>query len=300
MNRGQDKVVGFCDQYVRIIYNHPVAESIINFLCTDLQQQDTRENLSPVQQPIAPRAVCELHVTQEEQFLLRSNGKSLYQGNCQRELSYALVNEIIFQCLNKNDLGLAIHAAAIQLKKGGVLLPGNSGAGKSTFVAWLTACGCNYLTDELVVVHQDSFRISPFTRPLTLRSASAKVLTSYVQWTKSQVLTGETGVMVPHRQLNPDFMPTQPLLSLILFPRYKADASPTLTELTPGIGCSRLMECYVNARNIPGHGISGLAQLTKTVPIMELTYGSFTGLGTLLAETLPDFFGDIFSRSLTD
>ncbi len=294
MNRIRDKVVGFCDQYVRITYNHPAAESIINFLCDDLQQQDITKLRSSAEQSVVPRAVCELTVTQEEQFLLRINGESLYQGECRRELSYALVNEIIFQCLDKNDTGLALHAAAVQVEKGGILLPGNSGAGKSTFVAWLTVCGCSYLTDELVVLSQDSFHLRPFTRPLTIRSASAKALTPYVQFKESQVLTGESGVMVPHRQLNPDFTPAQPSLSLILFPCYKAEAPPTLTELTPGIGCSRLMECYVNARNIPGHGISGLARLTRTVPIMELTYGSFTGLGALLSETLPEFFQEIF------
>jgi hypothetical protein len=294
MSRVQDKVVGFCDQYVRITYNHPAAESIINFLCTDLQHIWASQ--PSAQQSLTLRAVCELNVTEEEQFLLRSNNKVLYQGSCQRELSYSLVNEIIFQCLDKNDKGLALHAAAVQVKQRGILLPGNSGAGKSTFVAWLTACGCSYLTDELVVLSEESNCIRSFTRPLTIRSASAQALAPYVQLKGSEVLTGESGFMVPHRQLNPDFIPSQPQLALILFPRYQPKATAKLTELPPGLGCSRLMECYVNARNIPGHGISSLAQVTKTVPIMELTYGSFTGLGTLLADALPDFFREIFSE----
>lgn len=289
-----DKVVGFCDQFIRIKYNHPAAESIINFLCTDLQVAPKTE--SPSEQPVVAQAVCEFNIT-EGVFFLRRNREQLYQGRYQCEAAYALINEIIFQCLDKNDNGPALHAAAVQVGKRGILLPGNSGAGKSTFVAWLTACGYGYLTDELVVLSDDSDRIRPFTRPLTIRSASVEALTPYVQFQESEVLSGDSGCMVPHRLLNPDFAPVQPPLSLILFPRYKAGAAPTLTELTPGIGCSRLLECCVNARNIPGHGISGLARITRTIPILELTYGSFPGLGTLLAETLPEFFRDIFSET---
>ena len=291
-----DKIVGFCDQYVRITYNHPAAESIIDFLCADLEHAPN--SARPAEQAVTLRAVCELSVSEDEHFLLRRNGEQLYQGRCPRETAYALINEIIFRCLEKNDQGLALHAAAVQVGNRGILLPGSSGAGKSTFVAWLTACGCCYLTDELVVLSEDSRRIRPFTRPLTLRPASAKALAPYMRHLKEsevfEVLRGDSGIMVPHRFLNPDFTPAEPPLSLILFPRYIADALPTLTELTPGIGCARLMECFVNARNIPGHGISGLARITGKIPIMELTYGSFSGAGGLLAEALPEFFRDIF------
>ena len=181
MNRPMagNKIVGFCDQYVQITYNQPAAESIINFLCADLEVAPNIR--SAAEQSVTPHAVCELNVGEDEHFTLQRNGESLYQGRCQRELAYALINEIIFQCLDKNDVGLALHAAAVQVAKGGILLPGNSGAGKSTFVAWLVACGCGYLTDELVVLTEDTFCLRPFTRPLTIRSASAKALAPYVQ-----------------------------------------------------------------------------------------------------------------------
>ena len=287
-----DKIVGFCDQYVQITYNNQAAKSIVDFLCTDLLTfQDAEKDT-------VPRTSCAVKVSENEQFFsLHRNGKQLYQGNCRRELAYALINEIIFQCLDENNSGLALHAGAVQVGQNGILLPGNSGAGKSTFVAWLTACGCRYLTDELVVLAGAKYRICPFTRPLTLRSASAKALAPYVRFKDTEVLAGDSGFMVPHRLLNPDFVATSPPLSLILFPCFRADAPPKLTKLSPGLGCSRLLECYVNARNIPGHGISELARLTRTVPIMELRYGSFTGLGALLADRLPDFFWNISPKT---
>ncbi|MCI5122636.1 MAG: hypothetical protein D3908_15900, partial [Candidatus Electrothrix sp. AUS4] len=211
-----DKVVGFSEQYVQIRYNHPAAESLVNFLCADLLvAQDMAKR-------VVSRASCEVRVAEDEQwFSLHRDQEQLYQGACQRELAYALVNEIIFQCLDENRNGLALHAGAVQVGQKGILLPGNSGSGKSTFVAWLTACGCQYLTDELVVLAGKEGRIVPFTRPLTLRPASEKALAPYIRLQASETLRGHTGFMVPHRQLNPDFSPSTPPLSLLLFPRFQ-------------------------------------------------------------------------------
>ncbi|MCI5142966.1 MAG: hypothetical protein D3909_14800, partial [Candidatus Electrothrix sp. ATG1] len=56
-----NKIVGFCDQYVQIRYNHPAAESLINFLCADLLVgQDTVKS-------ITPRASCQVRVAEDEQ-----------------------------------------------------------------------------------------------------------------------------------------------------------------------------------------------------------------------------------------
>ncbi|XOF33679.1 MAG: hypothetical protein ACL93V_17070 [Candidatus Electrothrix sp. YB6] len=288
-----DKIVGFCGQYVRISCNSPAAAALVDFLCADLQDNQHAQYV----QHAKPHAECRLVFSGKESMSLHREGELLYQGECRRELAYALLNEIIFQCLENNDSGPAVHAAAVLCGKKGVLIPGNTGAGKSTFAAWLTACGCGYLTDELVILSGDEYRIQPFTRPVTLRPEAAAALAPYVRFNNdsAKILTGDSGFMVPHRLLNPAFTPATPRPALILFPRFRAGARTELTKLTPGRGCSRLMECYVNARNIPGHGISGLARLSRDVPILQLTYGSFAGLRPLLADALPEFFRDTFS-----
>ena len=94
--------------------------------------------------------------------------------------------------------------------------------------------------------------------------------------------------MLPHRQVNDAFVPTTtPPLSHILFPRHCPDVPPTITRLSSGLGCSKLLECYVNARNIQGHGISQIANITRKTPIFELTYSTFDGLHEVFAETFP-------------
>ncbi len=111
-----------------------------------------------------------------------------------------------------------------------------------------------------------------------------------MSYKQQQVVFGGNGIMLPHRLINTIFSTATPPLSLILFPEYKGGATTELTKMSAGLACARLMECYVNARNIEGHGIGQLAELTRTTPVYQLTYGSFGGLYELLAKTFPTLF----------
>lgn len=288
MNNSISKTVGFCGQYIQINCNGSEAADLVDFLCADL----------PVRENVQPRAICELIIAGQRRDMSLCRGDTqLYRGTCKHSLAYALINEVIFQCLQDNSSGHAVHAGAVQTGPGTVLLPGGSGSGKSTVTAWLALHGFKYLTDELVVLSEDGRHLYPFARPVSLRSEGAKALSSLLHIADPGVLAGNSGFMVPRSLLNPDapdfFQPLPSQLSLILFPRYRQGASSELVQLTPGLGCSRLIACYVNARNIPGHGISGLAEITKKIPVWQLIYGSFTELPILLADTLPDFFGKL-------
>ena len=184
----------------------------------------------------------------------------------------------------------AIHAAAIGSEKGGILLPGKSGSGKSTLTAWLVSRGCNYLTDELVILAGNTPHIHPFTRPLSIKTGSSSVVSSFLNFDLQKIIAGAGEFMLPHHLINKNFVPITPPLSLILFPEYIDGAATEFTQLTGALGCARLTECYVNARNIQDHGISRLADLTRNTPIYQLTYGSFDGLYELLAESFPTLF----------
>ncbi len=284
MNNPISRTVGFCGQYIQINCNGSEAADLVDFLCADLS----------VQENVSSRTICELIIAEKGRDMsLCRDDMQLYKGISQHGLAYALINEIIFQCIQDNSTGHALHAAAVQTEVGTVLLPGGSGSGKSTLAAWLALCGFIYLTDELVVLSKDGRHIHPFIRPVSLRQAGASALASSLNITDHKVLAGDNGFMVPRSLLNPDtpdVRPAAPRISLILFPCYRKDAVSELTQLTSGLGCSRLIACYVNARNIPNYGISRLTGITRNIPIWQLTYGSFIGLQFLLADTLPEFF----------
>ena len=280
MTKSGSCTVGFCGQYVTINSYGPGSTELVNFLCCDLHTYTD----SPV------NAVYDLMIVGKKQMLsLWQEEEQLYFGDCRYELACTLINEIIYQCIVDNRAGHAIHAGAVGSETGGILLPGKSGSGKSTFTTWLVFCGCNYLTDELVILAGNDHRIHPFTRPLSLKIGSSSVLSSFLSYGPQEVVNGANGFMLPHRLINENF-PAAPPLSLILFPEYKAGTTTELTKMTTALGCARLMECYVNARNIQDHGISQLAEITRNTPIYQLTYGSFDGLHELLDESFPTFF----------
>ena len=274
MNRSGSRVIGFCNQYVTINYNCPEAAWLVNFLCTDLPA----DNSSP------SRATYDLVIVGKKPMLSLWQGeKQLYFGDCKYSLAYTLINEIIYQCITDNKTGHAIHAAAVSNREGTIILPGKSGCGKSTLTTWLVSQGCNYLTDELVLIAKDDHQIHPLTRPISIKSGSVAVLNSFLSVEEKDVLVGDKGFMLPHRLINNNFSINSHPLSCIIFPEYKAGVATELTRLTSGIGCSKLMECYVNARNIKGHGISQLAELTRNIPVYQLSYGDFDGLEMILA-----------------
>lgn len=281
MNRIRYNTIGFCDQYITIQSHGPEAVKLINFLCCDLQNT-TDGN---------PRAVYDLTIDHKRPlYSLQKEEEQLYECDNVYDLAYKLINEIIYECLVDNRVGQAIHAAAIGSVQGGVLLAGKSGSGKSTLSSWLVSHGCNYLTDELVVLAGTPPQILPFTRPLSLKTEACSVFSSLLDFDHREVILGNNGMMLPHRMINRNFTPATPSLSLVLFPQYISGASIELTQLTGALGCARLMECYVNARNIQDHGISLLAQIARSTPLYQITYGSFDGLYELLNKNFPTLF----------
>ena len=90
--------------------------------------------------------------------------------------------------------------------------------------------------------------------------------------------------MIPHRALNPDYLPRSPEISRIVFPKYAADSDNTLTPLSRAAAGIELMKTHVIARNLPGHGFDQLLDIIKSVPAYRLNYNHFDALPPLLDE----------------
>jgi hypothetical protein len=65
-----------------------------------------------------------------------------------------------------------VHGGVVAHGGGAILLPGSTGAGKSTLVAELVRQGARYFSDEYALI-DDAGRVHPYPRPLLLRDGSS-------------------------------------------------------------------------------------------------------------------------------
>ena len=261
---------------VAIDYNGPAARNFLDFLLGDLPGGDG---------PLSTRRFAVIIVGKPEKMSLWLDERQLYFGESAQEMAYILINEIVYDCIINTSNQQAVHAAALVAAGKGILLPGKSGSGKSSIAAWLTAKGCTYLTDELVLLSQDG-RLLPFTRPISLKPPSLAALQAQIKIDEQAILVSPKGAMIPHRLLNPTWQPMQPRLTTIIFPEFIAGHPASLLPISAAKSCMQLLACHVNARTIPGHGFAELAEICRNTVSYELKFGDFTGLIPALAPIL--------------
>lgn len=206
--------------------------------------------------------------------------KRLYFGDCAYQLAYVLMNEVLYHCIDSNQTHHALHAGGVSGNGRCILLPGESGSGKSSLTAWLTSSGYRYLTDELVFLSDDGV-VTPLTRPISLKGDDAFLSRFVADGLIDRVIVGDSGAIVPHRLLNPDYQAQRPQLSHIFFPTFKAGAPLSVEEISPARSCLYLMRSHVNARNLEGLGVAALSRIARSCRSYTLHYGGFDQLESM-------------------
>ncbi|MFT5697439.1 MAG: hypothetical protein ACI8ZB_000287 [Desulforhopalus sp.] len=258
---------GFGDQAFEIDCNNDDAYDITEFLFRDFPGSKNAQSIK--QYDIISSGPVSM-------LSLWDGDKRLYLGESRYQLAYTLINEVIFHSINTNDSHHALHAGCVCNDSRCILLPGQSGNGKSTLTSWLVMNGFQYLTDELVLLDSEA-RALPMTRPISL-----KVGPGHDSWLLAdeceEIIASETGSMIPHRLFNADFTPQQPKVTDIIFPQFNSDAEPELKQISPAKSSLYLLKSHVNARNLAGHGVSEMASIVKQCRSYTLSYASFDDL----------------------
>jgi hypothetical protein len=268
--------VEFAGAAVELRHETEAAAAFADMLFADLRGNGEAE----------PAAVLDI-VPHGHLHLLREAEKPLFCGGLGVQFAAALFDQVIFHLLNSQRNGVALHAGAVSWQGRTVVLPGQSGSGKSSVTAWLCACGASYLSDELIFLPDDgSGVVIPFPRPVCLKAGSAPLIIGLLaEAGRKEILADEQGAVIPHRLINPDFRLRLRLdpPALILFPKYQAYAPLTADKLPGARVSSLLMGCDVNARNLPDHGFRQLTRLARAVPAWQISYSSFAGFEEALA-----------------
>ncbi|MDH3637143.1 MAG: hypothetical protein OES09_01595 [Gammaproteobacteria bacterium] len=268
-------IVTFAKTSVAIEYPPGKISALIEFLYRHIESNS--------EVPVSDTIQIIHHAEPEPEWHIVRRDITIARASSVEELAAPLVEETLQRVAEPHRAGLAFHAAALSRRGLGILVPGQSGAGKSSLAAWLTAHGFNYLGDELTVVEPDR-NMDAFTRPIKIKTSGVAALQTLIDIRAHQARLLRSGatIMIPHKLLNPQSTRESAFLSLIVFPHYRAQAELTLTPLSAAKTGLALMECLVNARNLAGHGFGAAATMVREVSAFRLDYGGFEQLEALL------------------
>jgi hypothetical protein len=222
------------------------------------------------------------------------NRVRLYQGevfiyeDSPELVAELLLGESCYHLAAQSQSGLLFHAAGLAKAGAGLLLPGQTGAGKSTLTTWLLTQNFDYLTDELIFIPWGTHMMQPLTRPLNLKRSARTVLYPLFDFAtqSANILSSPRVDLIPPTLFNPAVPLRQASLSLIIFPHYQPDSDFTLRPLSRAQAGLELMRCLINARNLAGQGFSEVTRLVKAIPAYKLSYTNFEQIGDQITALL--------------
>lgn len=203
------------------------------------------------------------------------------------DLIYHLTDRIIFHFADKAENVYCLHAAAVAAGDNTIVIPANSGAGKSSFTSWLVANGFDYMTDELILINQNGEqRISGIARPIQIKSHGMDAIKPLLKKPELMFHGRFANPLLPEGLGGRFSTLNSNNLSIFVFPQYKKDADFEFERMSSADAGMSLMSNYVNARNLEGHGFREMMSIIRRVPCYSLEYGGFDKLPTDFSETL--------------
>lgn len=225
-----------------------------------------------------------------------------HSNNLRRKLTqpgdviYHLTDRIVFHVADKAKDVHCLHAAAVANNGHALVIPANSGAGKSSFTTWLVANGFDYLTDELILVDEktrlgDKAQLDGIARPIQIKAHGLDAIDHLFQ-DRSLVQKGQFANALPVACLGgTQVAASKQTLSVFVFPKYQQGSTYSFEKLSGAEAGMRLMANHVNARSLAGHGFRAMMNLIRNTPCYSLDYGGFDTLPADFTEQLITLLG---------
>jgi hypothetical protein len=269
MSQAHRCLVSFAGSTVAIEYSGARMAAIIDFLYRHI----------PADSDVPPHVTYRAEPgAQPDALTLYRDDTLIYEGDSDAILAELLMGDANYHLADRSRGGLLFHAGGLTWQGKGIILPGKMGAGKTTLTTWLVAQGLDYLTDELVFVPHGADTIQTLTRPLNVKKPSWVALQTVpscdLEAQAARILSTPRSDLIPPDLLGPVQL-SEPPLGLILFPQYLPGSEFALQPLSKAQAGLALMECLINARNLPDHGLSEIARLAQVAPAYKLTYADF-------------------------
>ena len=167
---------------------------------------------------------------------------------------------------------LLIHAAGAVYAERAIILPAPAGAGKSTLTAGLVRGGCEYLTDEMVILQARTSGLVPFPKAMSLKEGSFALFGS-LRPEPTGPEHDRVWYLDPER-LRPGSVVKKPTaIGWVVFPRYEGGALMRVEALTIGETVLGLFENTVNIGRHKERGLDRLIGIAKNAPGYRLVFG---------------------------
>ena len=176
------------------------------------------------------------------------------------------------------DQFLVFHSGMVARDDKAIIMPGESGRGKSTLTAGLAYNGWRMFSDEFALLRPETIELYPYPRPVSLKNQSIQVLGDRVPETQFSRLFENTPkgtiryLRPPAESLKASHRPATPLM--ILFPEYNATAPAKVEEVTKIEAFALIRGASVNCDRLGEAAFEGIAALTERCPVFRITYRS--------------------------
>lgn len=207
---------------------------------------------------------------------------SSFERLSQPDLAYILSDTIVRGLIYDMDDAVALHAGSVRLGESGILIPGVTGAGKSSLVAWLLNQGFEYLSDEIVGVVGDAPHLIGLCRALIAKRIAADRILEFPAFRNMDVIPGRDRSMFPPEALSVQLSAAPVACNLIVFPDFQNGAEIQISTMSPAETGLALFKSNLNARNLADGGFHAVTKLAKAAPAVRLKYGQFEQLGGTL------------------
>ncbi len=221
-------------------------------------------------------------------FTLRSKGVKDFEVKHYFEVLPHLEWYINAQIIQSRRDYVQLHASSLEVGGCAIILAGNPGSGKSTLAAGLLCSDWSYLCDEFALIDPQTRLIHPYPRALCIKEGSFPVIdrlglplhrkTPYKKATKGRVAF-----------LNPldarvDAVGKPSPVRWVIFPKYVADASPSLQRITRSEAAQGLARQCFNSRRFEARAVRILADVIRGADCYRLQSGEIEATRRLVQQ----------------
>jgi hypothetical protein len=230
------------------------------------------DGTGPTDVPVSRYAVVDAGEAETvSRYRLYYNGEWIHGSGVPSHVLDRMFWHINERALEDNADHLLVHAGAVVDQSGrAILLPADSGSGKTTVVTGLLKRGFGYLSDEAAAVDPATLLIHPFAKPLSIKPGTQALFPDLKPHEDYAELADGYWHVDPRSFGAADLAPPS-RVALIVCPRYEPGAATELRRLRPAQACLALGRQVINLDIWKRRALPILARLARGADCYELT-----------------------------